>query len=117
MNYTAPTTRLQGLNPNNTLALNLLSPVAIVPLTRAVFELSGNPVDTLSLLHKTLSGLYGQGRVSEGLDVLRLVYSALGIEYADALTLLQSDSEAASYFLHEYITDMDELLQEFAEKK
>jgi hypothetical protein len=115
MNYTAPTTRLQ--EQNNALALNILSLAAVMPLTQAVFELSDNPSNTLSRLHEILNSLYERKRVNDGIDILCLIYGVLGIEYADMLTLLRGDTESASCFLYEYITDVDELLQELAEKK
>ena len=118
-NDTTPAKNLQGLNAGqnaNFHKLDMVSVNALVPLSSAVFELADKPLHILSYLHKFLSHLYEQDREQDCIDILYLVYSVLGIEYADAMVQIRKHPEAQSYFLYGFIANIAELIEELSER-
>jgi hypothetical protein len=97
-------------------ALDTVSLAALTPLSEAVFTLSDTPVQTLSRLHKYLQFLCEQKREQESVDMLYIIYDVLGIEYADAIKMLRGDTEARSCFLHGYIANLGEYIEELTER-
>ena len=97
-------------------ALDMVSVNALVPLSSAVFDLSDTPIQTLSYLHKFLDVLYEQNRELDCIDLLYLVYSILGIEYADVMIQIRKHPEARSCFLYGFIANVGELIEELSER-
>lgn len=95
--------------------LEMLSINALVPLSSAIFELADKPLHILSYLHKFLSYLYEQDRKQDCIDILYLVYSALGIEYADVMVQIRKHPEARKCFLYGFIANVSELIEELSD--
>jgi len=95
--------------------LNGVSIGAISELYAASFELTRNPLKFLSRLHTNLTNLYLHRRDKNANDMLHMVYSAIGSNYADAIILFHKNIEARNYFLYEYIANLGELIEELTE--
>jgi len=92
--------------------LNIISGTMAAPFIETLWELSNNNLDVLNRFYIVISGLYKQGRESEAVEVLHLLYDILDMDYPDDVKLLCSHSEARSYFLFEMLIDIDEIIQE-----
>ena len=114
MNNTISINNLQEKNVLHT--LDMVSVNATAPLTSAVFELSDTPIQTLSHLHKFLSYLQERKREQDCLEVLYLMYSVLGIEYANVMTQLRKHAEARDCFLYGFTANIGELIEELTER-
>jgi len=96
--------------------LDMVSVNALVPLSSAVFQIADTPIYTLSYLHKFLGYLYEQNREQDCIDLLFLVYSVLGIEYAEVMAQIRKYPEAQSSFLYGFIANIGELIEELTER-
>ena len=114
----APISGLQArgmLFPNgeiNNDALTCLSGAVAAPLVQAVWEMSDNNTYTLKRLQSILSNLYEQSRESEAIEVMQLLYEALGIVFPDDVILICNHTEARSYLLFELLVDIDDIVGE-----
>ena len=95
--------------------LNLVSLGAVSDLAEITFELSRKPLQALSRLHTNLQNLYNQKRDKYAIDMLHMIYSVVGSDYAEAVILLHKSIEARNSFLYDYIENLGEYLEEQVE--
>ena len=100
---------------SNEYMLNLVSLGAVSELSEITFELSRKPLQTLSRLHTNLQNLYNQKRDKNAIDMLHMIYSVVGSDYADAVILLHKSIEARNSFLYDYVANLGEFLEEYKE--
>lgn len=91
---------------------NALSGAVAAPFVQALRELSDNNPDTLDRLQAILGNLYEQGKESEAVEVLHLLYDIIGIVFPDEISKFCSSAEARSCFLLELLIDIDDIVQE-----
>ena len=95
--------------------LNSVSIGAVSEIYAATYELTDNPLKFLTRLHSNLTNLYLHKRDKNAIDMLHMIYSITGSEYADAIIILHKNIEARNHFLYEYISNLGELVDELTE--
>jgi len=118
-NNNTPVKKHQAQNDSQSANLHTLEMVsvnALVPLSSAIYELSDTPLQTLSYLHRLVNRIYKQNHEQDCIDLLYLVYSVLGIEYADVFLQIHKHPEIRSHFLYGFISNIAELVEELSER-
>ena len=78
-----------------------------------LWTVTGGDTDTTDRVYTLLTGLYQEGRETEMLEVLHVLYDVLGLAFPDDVELLAGHPEARSYFLFSFLLDYDDVLQDF----
>lgn len=92
--------------------LNLMSGATIPQFCDFFWETSLRDKELVTKLRSIMQTMYEEGRHSEMLDVLFLLYGLVGLEFPDYLKLLSEHQEALSYFLREMLLDFDDVFEE-----
>lgn len=93
--------------------INLISGATTAPLLETIWTFSGYNVEAMNRLSDILKQLYSAGKESEMLDILRIVYDVVGMEFPEDVELLADHPEARQYFLFSFLLDMDDYLSEY----
>lgn len=92
--------------------INLLAGAYVPPFVEMVWTVTGGEQETLDRIYSVLSGLYNDGRETEMLEVLRLLYGVLGLPFPEDVELLAEHQAARSYFLFSFLLDYDDVGQD-----
>lgn len=93
--------------------INLISGATTAPLLETIWTFSGYNVEAMNRLSDILKQLYSAGKESEMLDILRIIYDVVGMEFPEEVELLADHPEARQYFLFSFLLDMDDFMQDF----
>ena len=93
--------------------INLLAGAHTPPFVEMLWTVTGGDTDTTDRVYTLLTGLYQEGRETEMLEVLHVLYDVLGLAFPDDVELLAGHPEARSYFLFSFLLDYDDVLQDF----
>jgi hypothetical protein len=93
--------------------INLISGAMTAPLLETVWTFSGYDAGIMYRITAVFTHLYSEGRESEMLDILRILYGVAGMEFPEDVDLLSTHPEARQYFLFSFLLDMDDFLQDF----
>jgi len=96
--------------------LDILAYDTAIVLIDGVHVFAEHPIATAERLHFFLCGQFGQTRDNECAEILKIINGILGIEYDVVTNLLNSKTEARSYFLYSFITELGELLEDYPEQ-
>lgn len=92
--------------------INLFAGAYVPPFVEMVWTVTGGEQETLDRIYSVLSGLYNDGRETEMLEVLRLLYGVLGLPFPEDVELLAEHQAARSYFLFSFLLDYDDVGQD-----
>jgi len=67
--------------------------------------MSGGDTDTIQRINDLLTALYSEGRESDVLDILRILYGVAGMEFPQEIDSLCAHAEARNYFLLSFLDD------------
>lgn len=93
--------------------INLISGAYTQPFIEMLWTVTGGDTDTTDRVYTLFTGLYQEGRETEMLEVLHVLYGVLGLAFPDDVELLAGHPEARSYFLFSFLLDYDDVLQDF----
>ena len=93
--------------------INLLAGTYTPPFAEMVWTVTGGEVETVNRIYAVLNTLYSEGRETEMLEVLRLLFGVLGLPFPEGVELLAGHTEARSYFLFSFLLDYDDVIEDF----
>jgi len=93
--------------------INLISGETTGPLIETIWTFSGNNIEAINRISNVLTQLFSSGRESEILDILRILYDVVGMEFPEDVDLLATHLEARRYFLFSFLLDIDDCMQDF----
>ncbi|MEA5015972.1 MAG: hypothetical protein VB099_15580 [Candidatus Limiplasma sp.] len=102
------------LLPNGAISqgkINLISGAITVPLLETLFIFAGKEASAMDRVFDLLNDLYNEGRETEMLAILHILYDVTGLQFSEDVELLTDHSEARHYFLFSLLLDMDDVLQ------
>ena len=70
-------------------------------------------MDTISRMTDLFTRLYDDGQEQELIDVLRLLYGVVGLQFPEEVKQLTQSSEARKYFLFSFLLDFDDVLLDY----
>lgn len=82
-------------------------------MLETVWTFSGYDAGIMDRITAVFTHLYSEGRESEMLDILRILYGVAGMEFPEDVDLLATHPEARRYFLFSFLLDMDDCMQDF----
>ncbi|MDD3339549.1 MAG: hypothetical protein PHS82_11920, partial [Lachnospiraceae bacterium] len=68
--------------------INLLAGAYTPPFAEMVWTVTGGEAETVSRVYAVLNALYSEGRETEMLEVLRLLFGVLGLPFPEDVELL-----------------------------
>ena len=92
--------------------INLISGAMTAPLFETLFTFSGNDAGAMNRISDFFTSLYNEGRETDILAVLRILYDVSGLQFPENVELLADHPEARRYFLFSFLLDMDDVLQD-----
>lgn len=92
--------------------INLISGAMTAPLFETLFTFSGNDAGAMNRISDFFTSLYNEGRETDILAVLRILYDVSGMQFPEDVGLLAEHPEARRYFLFSFLLDMDDVLQD-----
>ena len=93
--------------------INLLSGVVCQPFVETVWVTTNGDMDTISRMTDLFTRLYDDGQEQELIDVLRLLYGVVGLQFPEEVKQLTQSSEARKYFLFSFLLDFDDVLLDY----
>jgi hypothetical protein len=93
--------------------INLISGAMTAPLLETVWTFSGYDAGIMDRITAVFTHLYSEGRESEMLDILRILYGVAGMEFPEDVDLLSTHPEARQYFLFSFLLDIEDCMQDF----
>lgn len=93
--------------------INLISGAHTPPFVEMLWAVTGGDTETTDRVYTLLSGLYTEGRESEQLEVLRVLYGVLGLVFPQDVELLAEHPEARGYFLFSFLLDYDDAIEDY----
>lgn len=93
--------------------INLISGAMTAPLLETIWTFSGYNSKAINRISNILTQLYSENRGIEMLDILRILYDVVGMEFPEDVDLLATHPGARQYFLFSFLLDMDDFLQDF----
>ncbi|WP_034378249.1 MAG: hypothetical protein WHF31_00705 [Candidatus Dehalobacter alkaniphilus] len=97
--------------------INLISGATTAPLIETIWTFSGNNIEAINRISDILTQLYSAGRESEMLDILRILYDVIGMEFPEDVDLVVTHPEARQYYLFSFLLDIDDCMQDFMPEK
>jgi len=94
--------------------INLLSGATTAPFLETMQWMSGGDAGTIQRINDLLTALYSEGRESDVLDILHILYGVAGMEFPQEIDSLCAHAEARSYFLLSFLDDLDDWLMDHA---
>lgn len=88
--------------------INLISGAMTAPLIETIWVFSGYNVAAIKRLSDILNRLYSAGKWCEILDILRILYDVVGMEFPEEVELLIDHPEAQRYFLFSFLLDIND---------
>lgn len=92
--------------------INLLAGAYTPPFAEMVWTVTGGEAEMVSRVYAVLNALYSEGRETEMLEVLRLLFGVLGLPFPEDVELLAEHPEARSYFLFSFLLDYDDVIED-----
>ncbi|KJS13462.1 MAG: hypothetical protein VR67_04305 [Peptococcaceae bacterium BRH_c8a] len=93
--------------------INLISGAMTAPLFETIWTFSGYDTGTMGRIMGIFTHLCSEEREREMLDILRILYGIVGMEFLEDVELLATHPEARQYFLFSLMLDMDDCMQDF----
>lgn len=93
--------------------INLISSAVTQPFVETVWVTTNGDMDTISRMTDLFTRLYDDGQEQELIDVLRLLYGVVGLQFPEDVKQLAQNSEARQYFLFSFLLDFDDVLLDF----
>jgi hypothetical protein len=117
MNTTINTLREYGILAStgevNIIQINSISGAVSGPLARTLWEMSDCNPTVLPRLHGILNELFRQGRESEIMGLLHLLYSIMCVKIPDTVLAISKHPAAQNCFLAEFLLDLEDIMEEF----
>lgn len=92
--------------------INLIAGAYVPPFAEMVWTVTGGEKETAERIYNVLGALYSEGRETEMMEVLRLLYGVLGLRFPEDVELLAGHPEARGYFLFSFLLDYDDVIQD-----
>jgi hypothetical protein len=93
--------------------INLISGAVTQPFVETVWVTTNGDMDTISRMTDLFTRLYDDGQEQELIDVLRLLYGVVGLQFPEEVKQLTQSSEARKYFLFSFLLDFDDVLLDY----
>ncbi|MEW6662565.1 MAG: hypothetical protein ACOY9Y_14225 [Bacillota bacterium] len=93
--------------------INLISGAMTAPLLETIWTFSGYNSEAINRISSIFTKLYSENRGNEMLDILRILYDVVGMEFPEDVDLLATHPGARQYFLFSFLLDMDDCMQDF----
>jgi len=93
--------------------INLISGAVTLPFLENVWVTTNGDTDTIIRMRDILTNLFNDGRETEMLDMLRLLYGVLGLQFPKDIAQLAYHPEAKQYFLFSFLLDFDDAIQDY----
>ncbi|HYE82236.1 MAG TPA: hypothetical protein VEG39_08725 [Clostridia bacterium] len=93
--------------------INLISGATTAPLIETLWTFSGSNSEAINRISSIFNKLYSENRGNEMLDIMRILYDVVGMEFSEDVDLLVTHSGARQYFLFSFLLDMDDCMQDF----
>lgn len=93
--------------------INLISGATTAPLFETIWTFSGYNIEAINRISNILTQLYSENQGNEMLDILRILYDVVGMEFPEDVDLLATHPEARRYFLFSFLLDMEDCMQDF----
>ena len=90
--------------------INLISGAIAAPLLETLFIFNGKEASAMDRVFDLLNDLYNEGRETEILAILHILYDVTQLQFSEDVELLTDHSEARHYFLFSLLLDMDDVL-------
>ena len=92
--------------------INLISGATTAPFLETVWAFSGYETGTMDRILDIFNHHYSEGRESEMLDILRILYGVVGMEFPEDVELLATHPGARQYFLFSFMLDMEDFMHD-----
>jgi hypothetical protein len=93
--------------------INLISGAVTSPFFENVWVTTNGDADTIIRMRNMLTSLFHDGRETEMLDMLQLLYGVLGLQFPEEIEQLAYHQEARQYFLFSFLLDFDDAIQNY----
>jgi hypothetical protein len=93
--------------------INLISGAVTQPFVENVWVTTNGDSETIKRMTDIFTDLFHAGRGTEMLDILRLLYGVLGLQFPQDVEQLSLHPETRQYFLFSFLLDLDDLLQDY----
>ena len=93
--------------------INLISGAVTPPFAESVWVMTDADTDTIVRMSEILTTMFSEGRFGEMLNILRLLYGVLGLQFPPEVEQLAGHPEAARYFLFSFLLDFEDTLQDY----
>ena len=93
--------------------INLISGAVTLPFLENVWVTTNGDTDTIIRMRDILTNLFNDGRETEMLDMLRLLYGVLGLQFPKDIEQLAYHPEAKQYFLFSFLLVFDDAIQDY----
>lgn len=103
---------LTSKNEINQDKINLISGAITAPLLETIWTFSGYNIEAINRISNILTQLYSENRENVMLDILRILYDVVGMEFPEDVDLLAGHPKARQNFLFSFLLDMDDCMQD-----
>jgi hypothetical protein len=93
--------------------INLISGAVTLPFLENVWVTTNGDTDTIIRMRDILTNLFNDGRETEMLDMLRLLYGVWGLQFLKDIEQLAYHPEAKQYFLFSFLLVFDDAIQDY----
>ncbi|MBA1335640.1 MAG: hypothetical protein HPY66_1266 [Firmicutes bacterium] len=93
--------------------INLISGALTSPLLETIWTFSSFNIEAINRISSILTKLHSENRGTEMLDILRILYDVVGMEFPEDVDLLATHPGARQYFLFSFLLDMEDCMQDF----
>lgn len=93
--------------------INFISGAMTAPLLETVWTFSGCNIEVINRISNILTQLFSENQGNEMLNILRILYDVVGMEFPEDVDLLATHPGARRYFLFSFLLDMDDCMQDF----
>ena len=92
--------------------INLISGAHTPTFAETVWALTDKDGGTLNRLTNLFAQLYSGGRENELLEIIRILYDVVGLQFPQDFEGFSGHPEAQQYFLFEFLLDLNDVTQE-----
>lgn len=93
--------------------INLISGAMTSPLIETIWIFSNHDTEVMERISVTFTHLCNEGRETEMIVMLRILYDVLGLQFPEEMELLAGHTDARQYFLFPFLLDMEDCMQDF----
>lgn len=97
--------------------INLISGAITAPFVRMVYESNNDDVSGVQRMYDILASLFFSGQYQELYDSLKEIYDDMGYRFDEPLSLMQDNQDALVYFLESFLTDYEDIMEDYRIEK